>query len=411
MSLTKRVCLFAGAALSLSSVALAQSTTLDQSRSYGRDLLSDASGRTNSLVQPGSGFTVNVHGYTQMRYNINQRDDDGLDAENNDLTLGFQNARTALNFSGNVGNENWGYFIQFEFSDAEEFSTSSPDAGSSGSATLTDAYGTYKSGNGWGWTFGQFKLPLFREELVGDEYQLFANRSVTNSTFTQGRSQGIMVSYETDQIQFFGAFSDGVGTANTDFTSSSEADYSFTGRLNYKVAGDWKQARDFTSFQNSDYFCMIGVAGNYQDGGDTVPTAKVRMYDLTVDAQVEGNGWNAFGAFMWNNTEPTSGSDITTYGLVLQGGIFVAPQWELIGGYDLLVPDSDLVTDDNFSTIRVGFNYYVIPDSHAVKATVDLSYFIDDPSKSIPSPSTLTGLLPSSQDTQWNLRGQLQLLF
>lgn len=402
MSLTKRVCLFAGAALSLSGVALAQDTTLDQSRSYSRDLLSDAAGRTNSLVQDGAGFTVNTHGYIQFRYNLNQRDDDGLDANDNDLTNGFQLARTVLNFSGNIANENWGYFIQ----------VGSSDSFSGGSFELQDAYGTYRAGNGWRWSFGQFKLPLYREEWVGDQYQLFADRSVLNSVFTQGRSQGIMVDYEADQYQFLAAFSDGTNTANSDFTSMAEADYAFTARLNYKWAGQWAQARDFTSFQGSDFFGMVGVAGHYQDGGETVGTADNRRYDATVDVSVEGNGWNVFAAGMWSNFEPDVGEDVDTFGIIVQGGVFVAPQWEIIGGWDMLIPDSDLpANDDEFSTIRIGFNYYIVPESHAVKATVDLSYFLDDPSMSIAPPNTLTGLLPSGEDSQFNLRGQIQFLF
>jgi phosphate-selective porin OprO and OprP len=401
MSLTKRFCLIAGAALSLSGAAMAQST-LDQSRAYGRDLLSDASGRTNSLTQDAKDFTVNLHGYTLFRYNVNHRDDDGLDSEDNDITLGFQNAITALNVSGNIANENWGYFVQFEFSDAT----------TSGDALLDDAYGTYKMGNGWRWTFGQFKLPLYREELVGDQYQLFANRSVLNSTFTQMRSQGIQLSHEGDAWQFYAAFSDGVRTANTDFTSAAEADWAFTGRANFKWAGDWKQARDFTSFQNSDFFGMVGFAGHYQDGGSTVGTADVTLWDLTADVSIEGNGWNVFAAGIYSNFEPAVGDDVADMGFIVQGGLFLAPQWEIIAGYDMVIPDDDRGTlDGELSTIRVGVNHYVIPESHAVKFTVDFSYFLDAQDESIAPVDTLTGLLASGEDTQWNLRGQIQLAF
>jgi len=398
MSLTKRICLFAGAAMSLSSVALAQSTNLDQGRALDRDLMADAAGRTNSLAQGDREFTVNVHGYTQFRYNVNSRDDEALDE---DLTIGFQNARTAVNLSGNIANENWGYFVQFMFSDAF----------TSGDATLEDAYATYRAGNAWRWTFGQFKLPLYREAYMGDTFLLFADRSVNDSVFNTSRSQGLMVDFETDAIQFFGAFSDGAGTANTDFNSAAEADYAFTGRLNWKWAGAWKQARDFTSFQNSEFFGMVGVAGNYQDGGETFATVDNRRIDATIDAQIEGNGWNVFGAAMWANLEPEVGDDTDTFGFIVQGGIFVAPQWELIGSFDMVLPDDDVADADEFSTIRVGVNYYMVPDSHAMKATVDFSYFLDNPDESIVPASTLTGLLNSGDDGQWNLRAQLQWMF
>src|SRR5215510_14355894 len=98
--MTKRLFVIAGAALSLG--AFAQAQTLDQSRSNASELLSDASTRTSSLAPAAQDFTVNVHGYQQFRFNWNSRGDDGLDANDNDQTIGFQNARTRLNFIGNI---------------------------------------------------------------------------------------------------------------------------------------------------------------------------------------------------------------------------------------------------------------------------------------------------------------------
>jgi hypothetical protein len=382
--------------------AAAQAQTLDQSRAYASELMADATMRANSLAPAAQDFTPAVHGFTQFRFNWNSRDDNGLDANNNDQTIGFQNARTKLIINGNIANENWGYQIQFKFEDA-----------GGGAAVLDDAYGTYKMGNGWGLKFGQFKLPLYREELVGDQYQLFANRSVVNAFFTQSRSQGVQAGYEGDQFHVFGAVSDGLSTKNTDFNSAGEADIALTARAEWKWAGDWKQAKDFTSFQNSPYFGMVGAAINWQTGGDTVGTADVDMLDLTVDAAIEGNGWNAFAAFCYRNTDPSTGNSLSDYAFQIQGGIFVSADWEIIGGYSILVPDSDRApADSNFSTIQIGVNHYIVPESHALKITVDWQYFLDKQSETaIALPNTQVGLLASGEDSQWNLRGQVQLMF
>lgn len=413
--MTKRLFLIAGAALSVGTFAQAQ--TLDQGRAYRSELLSDASTRTSSLAPAAQDFTPAVHGYEQFRFNWNSRDDQGLDANNNDQTIGFQNARTRLNVSGNIANENWGYFIQFGFGDIEKSGTPFGDgtsfSGSSG-AFLEDAYGWYKMGNGWSFKWGQFKLPLFREELVGDTYQLFIDRSVTNTVFTQGRSQGVQISYEGDQFRFAGAFSDGLQTANTDYPSGAEADYALTARGEWKWAGDWKQAKDFTSFQNSEYFGMLGGAIHYQSGGDTVNTTDQTDLALTLDASVEGNGWNAFAAVIYNNLDPNVGNSFSDWAFQIQGGIFVAADWEIVAGWDILIPDSDHGTpgDSNFSTIRVGVNHYIVPESHAAKISVNFSYFVDTQSESaLAIPNTATGLLPSTKDSQWNLGGQIQLTF
>jgi hypothetical protein len=397
--MTKRLFLIAGAALSVG--AFAQAQTLDQSRGYSQELLSDASTRTSSLAPAAQDFTPAVHGYEQFRFNWNSRDDSGLDAKNNDQTIGFQNARTRLNVSGNIANENWGYFIQFGW-DAD------------GDTVLEDAYGWYKLGNGWSFKWGQFKLPLFREELVGDTYQLFVDRSVTNTRFTQGRSQGVQVSYEGDQFRVSAAFSDGLQTANTDFNSGSEADWALTARGEFKWAGDWKQAKDFTSFQNSEFFGMVGAAIHYQNGGDTVPTTDASDLAATVDVSVEGNGWNAFAAAIYNHFDPSAGTSFSDWAFQIQGGIFVAADWEIVAGWDILVPDSNYGSgqDSNFSTIRVGVNHYIVPESHAAKISVDWSYFLDKQGESaLAVPNTLTGLLASAKDSQWNLRGQVQLMF
>jgi hypothetical protein len=391
------------ALLLLAGVAPAASAqSLDQSRAFAAQLAADAQERTSRLAPQGQDFTVNVHGFIQFRYNWNHRDDNVLDKEN---TIGFQNARTKVKLNGNIGNENWGYGIQFKMED--------PGAGA---AILDDAFGTYKMEGGWMLKFGQFKAPLFREELVGDEYQLFANRSVNNSVFTQSRSQGIQAAYESDTIRFAGAFTDGLATRNTDFNSSAEADYALTGRFEYKWAGAWKQFNDFTSWQNSEMAGMFGVAAHWQSGGDTGAgtfgtTSDMDIWALTGDVSIEGNGWNAFAALMWVHTEPSGGSDIDDWGFLIQGGVFLNPQWELVAGWDSVIPDGDRSTDDTFNTIRVGFNHYFIPESHAAQLTIDLSYFLDTQSESIVSANTQTGLLASGEDSQFNLRAQIQLVF
>ncbi len=383
----------------------ARAQTLDQGRACASELLSDASTRQSSLAPAAQDFTPAVHGFTQFRFMWNNRTDDNLDANNNDQTTGFTNARTKLIFSGNIGSEKWGYTIMFKFEDA---------GSSSGLAVLDDAYGTYNMGNGWNLKFGQFKLPLFREELVGDQYQLFANRSVVNTFFTQSRSQGVQVGYEGDTFRFNAAISDGLSTKNTDFIDTTkEADIALTGRGEWKWAGDWKQAKDFTSFQNSAFFGMVGAAGHWQSGGDTVGTPDTTIWDLTADVSVEGNGWNAFAAVCYSDIDPASGNSLADWAFQVQGGIFVAPDWELIAGYSILVPDSDRSPNDkNFNTIQVGVNHYVIPESHAIKVTIDLSYFLDKQSTTgIAVANTQTGLLPSADDAQWSLRGQIQLMF
>jgi hypothetical protein len=399
MNRTKSMFVIAGAALSLGGQAFAQSAADDQ-RAYAAELMADAAGRTSQLAQADRRFSVDVHGYFQFRYNWNRRDEAPAGGDRN--TIGFQMARTRVNVSGNVVNEDWGYFVQF-------------GAGPDGDFFLEDAYGTFRMEGGWQTQFGQFKLPFSREFLVGDQYQLAADRSVTEGVFALGRSQGIQFGFAGDTFRFAGAFSDGRDGANTDFTQG-DSDFALTGRLEFKWAGDWAQARDLTSFPNSDFFGMVGVAGHWESGGDTGTltgtTFNADLFAVTADISVEGNGWNVFAAGHYSTLDASGQPRFSDWGAVIQAGIFVTPQTELFGRWDSVFPDNDWAPQDSdFSTITVGLNHYFVPESHAAKLTIDLQWFLDAPAESIVVGNTLLGLLPDTGDNQWNLRGQLQILF
>ena len=385
----------AGAALVLSASAFAQSA--DQVRAYEGELLADSAGRT-SLLGAANGNGVKVGGQVQFRFIANGRDD--VPAPDEDFTSGFQTRRTKIWVDANV-TEEWSAKIVGAFSR------------SNGNFVLEDVIAKYKANDNTDVQFGQFKLPMLREESVSSTSQLAADRSPMNATFTQGRSQGIMLTHTADDFRVFFAFSDGLNTANTEFNSMAEADWAFTGRGEYKWAGDWKQFRDFTSFQNSENAGMVGVAAHYQGGGSTGgPTADFDVIQLTADVSFEGNGWNAFGAVVWRNTDPGSGGDsFDDIGVLVQGGWFMNATWELFGRFDAVIADGDRPGDpDDFYTITAGVNHYLIENSHAAKVTVDLQYFLDAQADGIVAANPGIGLLGSGEDGQWALRGQLQLV-
>jgi hypothetical protein len=426
MSRSRSLCFIAGAALGLSGVALGQDA--DAQRAQAAELLADAAMRTSELAQPDRRFSVDVHGYFQFRYNWNRRGDDPLREEDN--SIGFQMARTRLNVSGNVINEDWGYFVQFGM-------------GPDGDVFLEDAYGTFRFETGWQFQFGQFKLPYAREELVGDQYLLAAERSAMNMVFNQGRSQGIQLGFVGDQLRFSAAFSDGFRARNSDFIAftgdelmweagdgspvfAPVADWAVTARAEWKWAGDWRAARDFTSFQNSDFFGMIGAAGHYQTGGDTGAgafgsTIDLEFWSLTGDVSVESNGWNIFAAAHYRRARTRDAANLgvpdATYadwGAVVQGGLFITPNNELFARWDAVFPDNDwdaIGRGEDFHTVTIGLNHYFVPESHAAKLTIDFQWFMDVQAESIVPGNTLVGLLPDVDDNQWNLRGQLQILF
>jgi len=383
--------LAAGASTALATQALAQSD-LDSARARHDQLLAETEARSSAL-QGDNG--VNVNGQLQFRYLINSRDE--VPAGEEDTAVGFQTRRTKIAVSGDA-NEEWSYKIQGAFSR------------SSGDFVLEDAYVNYDIGDGWSVQAGQFKFGVLREELVSSKRQLTAERSTTNEFFNQGRSQGVQARYATENYQVFFGFSDGIRTANSDFTSMAEADYGFNGRFEYMWAGEWSRFKDFTSWRGSEFAGMAGGAVHFQDGDSTFGTADQQILILTGDVSVEGNGWNAFGSITWSMFEDGA-ADIESddIGIVAQGGYFLTDQWEVFGRYDILLADE--LADDDFSAITVGVNHYLITESHSGKFTGDFVFYLDEQATSLASASTGLPLLMSDSDSQFSIRLQFQLLF
>ncbi|MFM9995461.1 MAG: porin [Phycisphaerales bacterium] len=395
MGYSKTIALLAGAAMGLTMSAQAQ--TLDHARAYNAEALADAGGRTSTLASMNA-TGPEFSGQIQFRYYLNIRDDAALV---NEMTNGFQTRRSKLEAKGEIA-DGWSYFFQV----AASFD--------GGGLSLQEAWVKYDISEDSNLTWGQFKAPGLREELVSSKRQLAAERSVVNETFTQDRSQGVQYAWDSENTRFRVAFTDGLDSENTDFTGES-SDFSFSGRFEYKGAGDWKQFDDFTSFRTSAFAWMIGGAAHWESGGDTNGTVDGDLFQLTVDGSVEGDGWNAFAAFVYRMIDITGGTDADDMGFLVQGGYFLDPAWELFGRVDMVIPDSNYpaLTGEDFTTVTVGVNHYVIPDSHAAKFTADVVYFIDALSESsaVVSADSGSGLLASGEDGQFALRFQFQLLF
>lgn len=388
----KHLLIVSGAALALAGPALA-----DAGYQNGRATISD--GGDNKLV---------IGGWAQFRYLANFRD--GSANSNDDFTTGFETKRTRLNASGTIWDKNLSYQIEGEFSR------------SSGNFGLLDAFASYKFENGVAVKWGQFKTALQREENVADTQQLTIERSVYNSIFSQARSQGVELSYTQADYRLLAAFTDGLQTLNTPFDGSSgtpEADWALTlrGELRWG-SGDWARFKDFTSWRGDEFGAVVGVGAHAQGGGDTnpanTPATDKRVMQITADAQLEGNGWNAFASGTYRSLDLRGMDAFDDFGFLVQGGIFVSEQAELFARWDAVIPDSDRGTnDDMFNTITAGVNYYLSPKSHVAKFSADFVYFIDAQadSSSVISANSGVPLLASPDDGQFDIRVQFQIMF
>lgn len=419
MKKTMLISSLAGAAVSFGAVStVAANTSADEVRAIVAEMMSDAESRS-SLLQSGgmagydNGFmisdasgnnTLKINGGTQFRYNINFLDDNN---NNDDYEGGFNNPRTQLWFSGNLVDPNLFYEIRGEFSDST----------TGGTFNLQNAFAGYNFDNGTYFKWGQFRSDFARERNVRGFHQLAADRSLTGELFGQTETQGIEFGYNAEDWRFSLSINDGLRSRNVDYNAGKaiglayntnpldpafgsltgvgnglggEADFALTGRAEFKFAGAWDQFADFTSMPGSDYAGMVGVAGHYEytDGDSNASGGDLNYFTWTIDASLEGDGWNAFIAgygqhveaddVLTDNVLLTTGDvDFDNFGLIVQGGIFIPEtDWELFARYDGIFADDEFTDEDVFNTLTFGANWYW--SGHAAKFTIDAQIFIDD---------------------------------
>lgn len=362
------------------------------------DLIYDAETRAlASNLDTASSLDLGVQ--IQFRYDVNVRQDDTLGDD--DTTVGFQLRRVKLEGKGDITESISGKVVL-------AFNRSG------GAAVLEDTYADWEISDSTSLQIGQFKLPFMREETISSKRQLSAERSSMNEAFNQDRSQGVQLTVEQDAFRAMFAFSDGFGSENTAFNDGSdEADYALTGRAELKF-GDagWKAYDQFTSWRGAARGAMIGVAGHFESVGDTNPTpAESEVVSVTVDGSYVADGWNIFGAFVWRNTD-TAASSFDDSGALIQGGVFVSDQTELFARWSAIFADSSRgATGEDYSDITAGLNYYLVPESHAAKFTLGVTYSLDATTTSIVPTSTGHNLLSDAEDGQLAIISQVQFLF
>lgn len=418
MNQTSVLLFVAGATLS-AGTALAQNAKFDALKAEAQ---ADAATRTSYLaggagynnnafnINDGTGNnSLNIGGTIAARANFSVRDDQSV-GDQEDFTWGFNMPFNRLRLWGNIWSKDLEYKIQGSWSDTSGDS----------SFGLEDAWFRYNYENGFSMTMGQFKLPLIREVLVDNEFQLAADRSVASAVFSQGYSQGIQGTYTDEMWRASVAVSDGLNTGGTDFNSGSETDVGLTGRVDVLAMGNnMDRFNDETSWKSAaDNALLIGAAVHWETGGETGFTADVDTLVYTIDVSFEGQGWNVMGAFYGSHIDPAGGTDFDNFGGVLQGGIFFTDQVEAFARWDAVFLDDSVFggQDEDIHFATVGVNYYVSPESHAVKFTAQAGYCFNDSTPlfgggGLVSDPTRYGFLGDTEDGEWNILFQGIVMF
>jgi len=407
------------------SVASAQA---DASRALSSEIAADASARTSyqgssegfSIPSASGSSTLNIGGLVSFRTNLNFGDDDAR-GEDNDFVWGFALPHEQIWFYGNLFNPDFTYMIEAEFQGTESSDGSFASGGSgSGDFNLRDAWGRYQFENGVYLQAGQWKTDFTAEQLTEDQYILFAERSFIDAYFNAGYTQGVRVGYEGETFHIVGNFTDGIQTRNRDWTDPAEADIALGGRFDWLFNGQWV-FDDHTSFRGSEFSGRVGGAFHWQTKGETglqtTAGSEADMFMFTIDAALEGDGWNASAAFVGDSIDVDSGDEVTSCGSTVQGGIFITDNDELAARIDALWRDDDAFTEDEDQYfLTIGWNHYFFVESHAATAYANLVWGLSETGSIIGSDShyrgtTANGLLGNGEDTEIGLIFGFDALF
>ncbi|MCC5785544.1 MAG: hypothetical protein JJU33_02450 [Phycisphaerales bacterium] len=379
------------AVLTLCAAAALASASPEQAQRA--ELLSDASERI-SLNNPEE-FPIRVSLLSRFTYSYNYRRDSDLD---NNSTGGFRAHLNRIGFRGKI-DDNIELRLLLD-ADAD-----------GGEVEILEAFGVFKLSDEFTLNVGQKKLPFTREQLNSSAELTAVERSLVNRVFSQGRSQMVEGVYTQHDSRFMAAFSDGRRATNKDIGDPDTADWAFTGRVEQKFGeGGFSRYSGYSSWRGSGFGALLGAAGHYQSGGDTGRTDDLDLGAATADLTLKGDGWALAGVFAWQNVD-RDGSSFNDFGVTALASYFIEEQWEVFGRYDGIFADSGRENSGDFNAITAGFTHYFIPQSHALKFTVDAQWFLDRQEGSLLSPNNSQGLLASDRADQFNVRAAIQFLY
>jgi len=366
------------------------------------------------LASADGNYRMNIGGQVQSRFSYAYATRSSLNSEQRQAGAqnesGFELRRVRINFFGHVFDPSWTYRVQF----------------------ASDRDG------------GNLNNPFNLEDVF---IQKFAERSLVNQYYNTKWIQGILLGWESEKLRTYASYNDGGANRNLAAIqpNGEVVDWAFTGRVEYKLDGEWGQFKDMQGWRGSPFAAMVGAAVNWQhapgnppDGrpsignGQISPTTndQLTLLTYTADFNLRGNGWSLWSAFLGNylydggNAAVAQGIESSlSYGAVVQGGFFVADALELIARYEFLRVNSGQAASDVNSALSrqtlnlatVGFNYYF--NKNDVKFTLDAGWAFD----SIQFSNGLFG--EPIAGTDWRgtgtgtgnggvvVRAQLQLLF
>lgn len=372
-------------------------------------------------------FEFSPSGELQVRYIYNHRDNGGHTSHDENVQ-GFQLRRARFIGQGHIASPKIGYYFQL----------SSESGSYANNVSFQDYYLDYHFNNGLTARAGRFKQPFSREYLTSAMNQLAVERSMVDRYFAVARSEGVELSYKNDSWLFRGAVNNGseftqytnLGTgypyygsrsaSNGSFTdfNGTGVDYALTGRVDYKLCGDWSELADsFNAWSGDAPAVFLGGAVDWEAGQTGNTSANNDLLKWTADASIQQNRMSAFAAVYGKHAYNEIPANTEDYGLEAQVGYFIVPdEIQPFVRYEGLFLGKHHGTGTmtrNVNMITVGFNWY--QHKQNAKFTLDGVYAFNPLDNVAATNIADAGAGFQSDQTnqsgQFAIRAQYQLMF
>ncbi len=360
------------------------------------------------IASADGNFRLNIEAEMQVRYAFNNMPNASLAGASSDRKqvaneYGFEIRRAKMNFFGHVFDPSWSYRIELGYE---------RDGAQSGKPlSFEDVFVQKALGEGLFLRLGQWKTFFNYETVASSRTQQFVERSLVNQYFSQSFVQGVLLGWESKQFRAFASYNDGGGNRDVAIIqpTGNLTEWATTARIEWMPVGAWGQFKDMQGWRGSDFAAMVGAGVNWQRAGGVPPSGRltvsngllrpaspgltqvndqVTLLTFTADANLRGDGWSGWAAFLGNylygggaRARAVGVEGTLSYGAVVQGGYFVSDALELIARYEGLwvISDQDSITGASTALVNQTLNIVTLGASwyfhkNAIKFTLDGGY-------------------------------------
>ena len=347
-------------------------------------------------------FRLNLGGYTQIRWHLNYRLTPG--AGEDSVTSGFYVNRTRFYMDGEYTPK---FHYQFQI-----------NIDSEGIFNIWTARIQYDITPRWSIHSGLGKVPQSREDWISPQNTLTTDHSANDFTFAVGSAYMVVASFKGRYVRHSMGISNGNYGSKYTYPKSASHTLGFYSRWEYQLIGaNWKSWSNLTGRRGEDFGLLLGWAAGYHfdlSAGGT-STAPQNNGQANIDLSINGDGFHVLMSTVWTYAivDPADKNiyHYNSFGLMIQGGYFIAPQHQLYAQYNLVSPGSDPGRFINYNSLTFGYSFFPFIRTNRWKLSAEAGYLFNAINDTLVPDKVSLGYHSTDEDGQFYFRLQTQFGF